>query len=112
MEREQGMIKGANEVCVLCLLLFLFLWFYQNCNNYPQSPIRAVIGTIDTVYIASGIRFSANLSNSFFSQHYLHMPFSRSSADSRCLNRYTNYNSYSQMLTPGTETEKLAQPTL
>lgn len=29
MEREQGMIKGANEVRVLCFLLFCFLGFIE-----------------------------------------------------------------------------------
>jgi hypothetical protein len=37
MEREQGMIKGANEVCVLCFLLVLFSWFHRNCNIYFES---------------------------------------------------------------------------
>lgn len=80
MEREQGMIKGANEVRVLCFLLLCFLGFYQDCYNYLQSPIRAVIRTIDTVYIASGIGISATFKILLFSQHYHHMSFSRSSA--------------------------------
>jgi hypothetical protein len=37
MEREQGMIKGANEVCVLCFLLVSFSWFLSNCNIYFES---------------------------------------------------------------------------
>lgn len=67
MEREQGMIKGANEVRVLCFLFsVLFPWFYRNCYNYLQSPIRVVICTIDTVYIASGIGISAIFKILFF----------------------------------------------
>jgi hypothetical protein len=42
MEREQGMIKGANEVCVLCFLLLLFSCFYQICNNCFECSIRSV----------------------------------------------------------------------
>lgn len=80
MEREQGMIKGANEVRVVCFLLFCFLSLYRDCYNYLQSPIRAVVRTIDTVYIASGIDISATFKILLFSQHYHHMPFSRSSA--------------------------------
>lgn len=33
MEREQGMIKGANEVCVLCFLLILFPLFLSKLQH-------------------------------------------------------------------------------
>lgn len=109
MEREQGMIKGANEVRVLCFLLFCFLGFIR-LLQLSQSPICAVIRTIDTVYIASGIGISAIFKTTSFSStlssHAIFALFSQS------LKTYTDYNSYLQMLTPGTETEKVAQPTL
>lgn len=80
MEREQGMIKGANEVRVLCFLLFCSLGFIEIAIIIFNPQFVAVIRTIDTVYIASGIRISAIFKILLFSQHYHHMSFLRSSA--------------------------------
>ena len=65
------------------------------------------------MYIASGIRISES-SKFFFSplNIVMHVILSRFSPASQSLKYYTDYDSYSQMLTPGSEPEKVAQPTL
>jgi hypothetical protein len=43
MEREQGMIKGANEVCVLSFFSLVFLWILE-VVSWLSDTIRIVIG--------------------------------------------------------------------
>lgn len=61
----------------MCFTSFspFLLRIFRHCNSYLESPIRAVIGTIDTVYIASGIRISAIFHNISLSRHYHQMAF-------------------------------------
>jgi hypothetical protein len=77
-----------------------------------RIPVLAVIGTFDTVYIASGIRISAISKILFSLQHYHRFDILAIFTGPQSSKYYTDYGSYSQMLTPGSEPEKVAQPTL
>ena len=66
MEREQGMIKGANEVCILFFFcFFMFPWIFETVNLF-ESPFVSSSNKCHPVQCLGVFHFDTNPFLSFF----------------------------------------------